>query len=482
LERVVIGNWIDGRERPARSGATFTKLAPATAKPLYEVARSAGADVEAAIEVALGARETWANMTAVRRGEILHDVALAVRQHREEVARVVGDETGKSFKEALGETDAAVAQGIFMAGEGRRLHGHTLTSGVANRHAMTLRVPVGTAALVIAANTPIANVAWKVFPALICGNTAVLKSSEDTPRTSLLFAKLAHDAGLPAGVLGVVQGVGREAGAALVADPRIDVVSFTGSTAVGREIARIAGERLAKVFLELGGKNPFVVCDDADLELAARWAVLSAFSNAGQRCAAGSRLLVFDRVYDAFKELVVAKTRALRVGSDDADDLGPVINQRQLDNMLGAVARARAAGARVLCGGERLARDGFYMAPTLVEDAAVDSEISQTELFGPISCFYRVADFEEAARIANASAYGLTACIHTTNVHRAFEFARRVQAGVVSINAGTYGSEPHFPFGGVKGSGNGLREPGVEALDVYSEWKTVHYNIDPTKV
>src|SRR5204863_5515268 len=256
---------------------------------------------------------------------------------------------------------------------------------VPNRQAMTVRQPLGVAGLIIAANTPIANVAWKVFPALLCGNGAVLKASEDTPETALAFARLAAEAGLPEGVLNVLQGYGEEAGQPLVEDERVAVVSFTGSTAVGRMIARVAGERLAKVCLELGGKNPLVVCDDADLEGAAQAAILSAFSNAGQRCAAGSRLLVSAEVYDEFVELLVDRARAQRVGPTDDDDFGPVINERQLEHMLAAVERARATGARLVTGGERVPRPGFYMAPTIVEDVAPDAELSCTELFGPIA-------------------------------------------------------------------------------------------------
>lgn len=469
--------WIDGAARPARS--TFEKLSPGDGRVLAQVARADAQDVDAAVTAAARAFDAWAALTPVRRGEILHDVALAVKAQRERVARMVADETGKSLKDALGETDGAIAQGVFMAGEGRRMYGHTTTSAVTNRTAMTLRQPVGVAGLIIASNTPIANVAWKVFPALICGNTAVLKASEDTPGTAQLFAELAHEAGLPAGVLNVLHG--RDAGAPLVAHPRVDIVSFTGSTAVGVEIAKVAGARLARVFLELGGKNPFVVCDDADLDLAAKWAVLSAFSNAGQRCAAGSRIIVMAPVYEQFRELLVAKASALRVGTGDGEDLGPVINERALGRMCAAVDAARAAGARILCGGHRLDRPGFFMAPTLVEAAPLDSAVSREELFGPISSLYRVASFDEAVRLANNSDYGLTACIHTASLHRALEFTRLMRSGVVSVNAGTHGSEPHMPFGGLKRSGNGLREPGVEALDVYSEWKTVYLNIDPAR-
>jgi acyl-CoA reductase-like NAD-dependent aldehyde dehydrogenase len=371
--------------------------------------------------------------------------------------------------------------GYFVAGEGRRLYGRTTTSAVSNRQAMTVRQPLGVAGLIIAANTPIANVAWKVFPALICGNAAVLKPSEDAPETALAFARLAMEAGLPPGVLNVVQGLGPEAGEPLVADPRVAVVSFTGSTAAGRTIARIAGERLAKVCLELGGKNPFIVCDDADLEAAADAAVLSAYSNAGQRCAAGSRIIVFDQVYDQFKELLIERTDAQRVGPTDEHDFGPVINERQLERMLQRVREAKATGATVLAGGHRLTGPGYdggyYMAPTLIEGT---EELTATELFGPITTLHRVAGLDEAIDRANASPYGLTAAIWTASVHRGQEFLARVQSGVASVNGPTYGSEPHMPFGGLRDSGTGWREAGVEAIDVYSDLKTVYVNHDPT--
>jgi aldehyde dehydrogenase (NAD+) len=280
-------------------------------------------------------------------------------------------------------------------------------------------------------------------------------------------------------VLDVVHGLGPEAGQPLVEDERVAVVSFTGSTAVGRMIARVAGERLAKVCLELGGKNPLVVCDDANLEKAAQAAALSAFSNAGQRCAAGSRLIVFDAVYDRFRDLLVEKASTQKVGPTDDDDFGPVINERQLANMLAAVARAREAGATVVTGGEQLERPGFYIPPTIVEDVAIDAELSSTELFGPITTLHRVADFEEALTAANASPYALTAAIWTNSIHRGHEFLHRIVAGGVQVNGPTYGFEPHVPFGGLRNSGTGWREPGTEALDVYSDWKTVYVTHDP---
>ena len=481
-----IPNWIDGREQPAQDGRTLSNLNPGTGAELCTVARSGESDVRAAVEAARRAQPAWAGMTPVARGDLLREAALLMRERSEQFAEIVSLETGKSRQDARGETGAAVEMGLFVAGEGRRFYGKTTTSAVPHRTALIVRQPLGVAGLIIAANTPIANVAWKAYPALLCGNTAVMKASEDTPATAWAAAKVFDEVGIPPGVFNVVQGYGLEAGAPLVAHPDVDLVSFTGSCGVGRQIQTTAGARLAKVCMELGGKNPLIVCDDANLDRAVTVAGLSAFSNAGQRCASGSRLIVFDAVYDRFKAQLLEYTRGLTLGQGDDDDLGPVINQRQLDNMVAAVDRARAAGATVLIGGGRMTdeahRDGFYMSPTLLEGAAGDAEISQAELFGPIACLYRVADFEEAVRLANDSSFGLTAAIHTANVDRAMTFLSRIKSGVASINGGTYGSEPHMPFGGLRQSGTGWREAGTEALDVYSDWKTIYIHADPDAV
>lgn len=478
-----IPNWLGGREQPAASGGWFEKLNPADGVLLCQAARSRAEDVRQAITIAKQAQPAWAAIPPVKRGEVLHAVAMGLQAQRERVARIVAMETGKSVKSALGETDAAVAQGVFMAGEGQRLYGRTTTSAVPNKSAMTIREPLGVAGLIVPANTPIANIAWKVFPALICGNAAVLKAAEDAPGTAWIFGQIAQAAGLPAGVLNIVHGFGEEAGAPLVADPRVAVISFTGSTEVGRQIAAVAGERLAKVSLELGGKNPLIVCDDADLEQAVKWAILSAFSNAGQRCASASRLIVFDAIYERFRSQLIKEIQRLRVGPGDDDDFGPVINERQLERVLAAVQRAKERGAVILTGGQRLTgpehRRGFYLAPTVIEGASQHDELSTTELFGPVTCLYRVKDFTEALDLANDSPYGLTACIHTRQFDRAMAFVHRIQAGVAVVNAGTHGSEPHMPFGGVKQSGNGAREPGPEALDVYSSLKDVYLNYQP---
>lgn len=477
-----IKNWVGGVELPAAAGEWFNKLRPHDGSEMCRVARSHETDAAAAVQASRAAQPGWAALTPVRRGEILVEACLALRRHREDVARVVAAETGKSHKSALAETDGAIQLGLFFAGEGQRLFGRTHTSGTPNRYASTVRQPLGVAALVVAANTPIANVAWKTFPALICGNTAVLKVPEDAPVTGWLFGRILHEAGVVGGVINVLQGYGTEVGPPLTGHPDVDVVSFTGSSAVGRRIAAAAGERLARVSLELGGKNPLLVCDDADLDNALKWVLLSAFSNAGQRCTSASRILVFEAVYGRFREMLVEAARALRLGPNDGDDLGPVINDRHLERLLSAVERARERGAVVLCGGSRLTgpghHAGFYMAPTVIENVDPADELSTCELFGPITCLYRVRDFTHGLQLANDSPYGLTACIHTRNLHRALEFTQKVRAGVAVVNGGTFGSEPHMPFGGFGASGNGTREPGTEALDVYSALKAIYLHVD----
>ncbi len=471
-------NWIDGRECPATTGQWFDNVSPADNRVLCRVARSGAEDVRAAVAAARIAQPGWAQKTAVARGDLLREIALALRTRRQDIAELVAQETGKSVKLALGEADAAIEMGMFVAGEGRRLYGRTTTASMPHRTVMTVRQPLGVAGLIISFNTPMPNIAWKVFPALLCGNAAVLKPSEDTPLSAWLFARLCQEAGLPAGVLNIVHGYGREAGLPLVESPDVDLVSFTGSCETGRSIQKVAGERLAKVCLELGGKNALVVCDDAALDNAVNWTLQAAFSNAGQRCAAASRIVVFDAVYDRFRDLVVKATRELAVGPADTDFMGPVINARQVAKLEDAVRQAKAAGAVILAGGAKLTDPahaaGCYMAPTLLENVAPDADISQQELFGPVAVLYRVAGFEEALALVNHSRYGLTAAIHTASLHRAMTFAERVEAGVVVVNGGTHGSEPHMGFGGVKNSGTGWREAGTEALDVYSDWKYIN--------
>ena len=469
-----IGNLVDGRFAPPASGGWLDKHRPADGTLLCRAARSGADDVAAAVAAARRAQPEWAERTVVSRGDLLREIALLMRERRGEIAEVVAAETGKSPALAIGEADAAIEMGLFVAGEGRRFYGRTTTASMPHRQVSAVRQPLGVAALIISFNTPMPNIAWKVFPALLCGNAAVLKPSEDTPASAHYFATACCEVGLPAGVLNVVQGLGSEAGAPLVEHPDVDLVSFTGSAATGRWINEAAGRRLAKVCLELGGKNALVVCDDADLDDAVHWALQSAFSNAGQRCASASRIVVFDAVYEEFRGRFVAGAREFPVD--------PVISEPSLERVLDAVRRATEQGTSVLCGGERLAEPGWYVAPTVLEGADPAADISRSELFGPVTILYRAQDFEEALAIVNDSPYGLTAAIQTASVHRAMRFAEKVEAGVVVVNGGTHGSEPHMGFGGVKQSGTGWREAGVEALDVYSDWKYVHVVSDPSRV
>jgi alpha-ketoglutaric semialdehyde dehydrogenase len=468
-----VPNLIDGEAAPPAAGEWLEKRRPADGEHLCRLARSRVADVAVAVAAARRAQPGWAERTVVERGDLVREIALALRGRREELAEVVAAETGKPEALALSEVDAAVGMGLFVAGEGRRFYGRTTTASMAHRTVLSVRRPVGVAGLLMSFNTPLPNVAWKAFPSLLCGNASVVKPSEETPASAHLFGRIAHECGLPAGVLNVVQGVGAEAGAALVEHPDVDLVSFTGSAATGRWINEAAGRRLARVCLELGGKNALVVCDDADLAGALRWTLASAFSNAGQRCAAASRIIVFDAVYDAFRDRLVEAARALAPE--------PVISESSLERILAAVARAKEAGATVLTGGERLDRPGWYLAPTVLEGATPDSEISCSELFGPVTILYPVRGFAAAVALVNESPYGLTAAIHTESLHRSMRFAELAQAGVVVVNGGTHGSEPHMGFGGVKQSGTGWREAGVEALDVYSEWQYVNLVADPAK-
>jgi aldehyde dehydrogenase (NAD+) len=477
-ERIV--NWIGGRAYEAPTSAGWIeKKNPHTGTVEAVVFASDARDVSVAVETASVAFRTWSSVTPVARGNVLGAFARIMRQHRTRLAEIVARETGKPPQDAQGEVEAAILQSEYFAGEGMRLHGRSLTSGMPGKHSHTVRQPLGVAALIVPANTPIANIAWKTFPALICGNSVVLKAAEDAPAVASAVAALSKEAGLPDGVFNVVHGYGDPAGKSLVQDQRVAIVSFTGSTAAGRWIAQAAGQRLGRVSLELGGKNPFVVCDDADMEAAVHWASLSAFSNAGQRCASGSRILVFESVYDAFVAKLAAKAQALKLGIDQGCELGPVINAKRQAEILSAIERARQSGGRVICGGRAPSidtlRHGYYVEPTLIDGLPLDADVCVQEIFGPVATVHRVSDVRHALEVANATEYGLTAAIHTKNTDRAMWFAQRVRAGVVNVNIGTFGSEPHMPFGGFGASGNGTREPGVEALDVYSELKNISF-------
>ena len=478
-----VNHWIRDVEVASASGATFDKRRPQDDRVIAKVARGGRDDVALALDAAAAAAPEWARWPVPKRGAVLGRAAQLLREREKEFGEIVQQETGKPWKNAVAEVASSADLAVFMEGEGSRLYGRTLPSPIPNRTVQTLRSPIGICAAIMPFNSPLAGVAWKVFPALLCGNAVVVKSHELTPYTAIAFGRLLKDAGVPPGVYSVIQGFGPEVGSALIEDDRVGVVSFTGSSATGKLIQKVVSERrvLAKVCLELGGKNPFVVCDDADLDAAAELAAASAFIDAGQRCASGSRIVVFDKVYDAFRAKFLDRVGKVKVGSGPDDDCGPVISKANLDRLIAQVQGAVSRGATLVAGGGAAKTPGYYMQPTVLENVSPADEVSQTELFGPVTCLYRAGGFDEALQLANGTQYGLTGAIHTTNLHRAQEFITRYQGGLVSINGATYGSGPHMPFGGVKNSGNGFREPGTEALDVYTELKTVVINHNPQR-
>jgi aldehyde dehydrogenase (NAD+) len=367
-----------------------------------------------------------------------------------------------------------------MAGEGRRLWGQTTPSELRDKFNMSVRVPVGVVGAITPWNFPIAIPSWKLAPALVCGNTIVLKPAEDTPALAERFVELLGEAGVPPGVVNIVHGFGEEAGEALVGHPDVPVITFTGSRETGVAVTKAAADRLKHVHLELGGKNAIVVMDDADLDLAVEGIVWSAFGTSGQRCTAASRVIAHARVYDELQSKLVAAAERLRLGPgwDDDTDVGPVINAAALEKIHSYTGVGRDEGAKLLTGGEPATdgalRNGFFYRPTVFADVEPQMRIAQEEIFGPTTALIRVGDFDEAVRVANGIRFGLSSSIYTQDVNVAFRAMRDLVAGITYVNAGTIGAEVHLPFGGVKDTGNGHREAGQAALDVFTEWKSIY--------
>jgi len=472
-----IVHWIGDKEIDSKGKKFFAKHNSATGEVLAEVARGNHEDAKAAIKWAESAYGVWAGTPVAKRSKILLNLALLIHKRRDELAEIVAIESGKPKKIALQEVDAAVKCGLFFVKEGSRIFNarEKLVSATAGRKVELVRQPTGVGALITPFNNPSTGVAWKLFPALLCGNTVIVKSHEYTPYIAIWYAKALQEAGIPAGVMNVVQGLGREAGRALVKDERVTFVSFTGSFATGADILKNTAERLAKVSIEAGGKNPFVVCDDADLDRAADIAVDSAFIDAGQRCSAASRIIVSAPIYDEFKKIFLEKVSCLKVGVTDDCDYGAMISKKRMNFVLRAVDTATKRGAKVLTGGKRLDGQGYFIEPTVLENLSMDEQFSQEEIFGPAVVLYRAKDFQDALRLANFSRFKLSGAIHTKSAKRAQDFIQRYVSGVVRVNGPTHGSEPHMPFGGVGLSGNGWREPGSKALDFYADWKQVSY-------
>jgi len=474
-------NYVNGNFVPAESGEFFENRNPShTDEVLGRFPRSGASDVDAAVAAAQEAYPAWRAMSAPKRGKLLFRIAEIMEARQEEIARVIVAEMAKPHGSAFGDAQSGIDLCRYMAGEGRRLFGQVTTSELENRSAIARRVPVGVCALITPWNAPMAAIAWKVFPALIAGNTVVLKPSKDTPHTAQLLAEILDAAGLPKGVCNMVHGFGSEVGTPLAAHPAVNLISFTGSTEVGLSLAELGAKRLATVSLELGGKNAVLVHEDADIANAASAVVSGAFSLAGQRCSSTSRVIVHEAVYDQFMELLLEKAKSLVVGPADQEgvDVIPVINESQHQNILKGIAQAKQDNITCALGGEALSGgvfdEGYYIAPTIFTDVPSGSALWQEELFGPVLAVAKCASFEEGIQKVNDSKYGLIASVFTENVSLASRVPDMVATGVCYINAPTFGSEVHLPFGGVKLSGNGHREPGAGSIDVFTEWQTVY--------
>jgi aldehyde dehydrogenase (NAD+) len=473
-------NYIDGQWVNARSGKTFNNENPATGEVLGAFPDSGAEDVAAAAEAAARALPAWKAFPAPKRGEILFHVAQMLRERKEELARDLTDEMGKVIAEARGDVQEGIDMTFYMAGEGRRQFGITTPSELPNKFAMAIRQPKGVVGLITPWNFPMAIPTWKIMPALITGNTVVFKPSQYAPRSAWNLVKLFEEAGLPAGVLNAVFGEGADTGAAVVDDPRISFISFTGSNAVGTRVAQRCGELGKGVALEMGGKNAIIILDDADLPLALDGVIWSAFGTSGQRCTAASRVIAERGVLDEFQTRLVDRVQKLRLGPglDPNTDVGPVINATQLAKIESYMPVGVQEGARIATGGDRpkngdLAR-GYYFEPTVFVDARPEMRVSQEEIFGPVTSVIRAGDLDEAIAINNGVPYGLSSSIFTRDIDKAFRAIERLTTGIVYINAGTIGAEVHLPFGGTHGTGNGHREAGEAALDTYTEWKSVY--------
>jgi len=418
-------------------------------------------------------------MPAPKRGEILFKVARLLAEHKEELSRLMTREMGKVLPEARGDVQEAIDVAYYMAGEGRRMFGQTVPSEMPDKFAMAIRRPIGVVGIITPWNFPVAIPGWKLFPALICGNTAVIKPASDTPACLVRFVELLREGGIPAGVVNVVTGSGGEVGNPIVAHPDVRVISFTGHTDTGVEISRTAAETLKRVSLELGGKNPIVIWEDADLDLALDSVVWSAFGTSGQRCTAASRIVVHRSVHDQFVQSLRGRVASLVLGSglDDATDIGPVINDTAVERIAAYAAIGRDE-AELVIGGEpardgKLAKGSFFQ-PTIFADVRPNARIAQEEIFGPVTSVIPVDDWDEAVRVVNGVKYGLSTSLFTQNITLAFRSIRDFDSGLGYVNHGTIGAEAHLPFGGVKATGNGHREVGQASLDFFSEWKSVY--------
>jgi aldehyde dehydrogenase (NAD+) len=473
-------NFVGGEWVPSGSGATFENRNPANADDLIGLfPDSTTADAEAAIGAARQAFESWRLVPAPKRAEILFKAAQLIAARKEEFARDMTREMGKVLDETRGDVQEAIDMTYFLAAEGRRLHGQTAPSELRDKFAMSIRQPIGVCSMITPWNFPMAIPSWKIIPALVCGNTVVLKPSELTPLSSINFVKVLEEAGVPAGVVNLVTG-GPAVGEVLTTHRDVAVVSFTGSTAVGKLVNQNAAPFFKKVHLEMGGKNAIMIMDDANLDLALEGALWGGFGTTGQRCTAASRVIVHEKVHDQFVAGFVKRAASLRVGNglDAAMQMGPSISEKQLQKVMSYVEIGKQEGATVACGGNRLTSDahanGFFHEPTVFTGVTPQMRIAREEIFGPVVSVIKCGSVDEAVAITNDVIYGLSASIYTQDINRAFRAMRDVYTGIFYVNAPTIGAEVHLPFGGTKATGNGHREAGLAALDVFSEWKSIY--------
>jgi acyl-CoA reductase-like NAD-dependent aldehyde dehydrogenase len=475
-KHLIGGEWAD-----SHSGQTFQSTNPADTRDVVGVFQRGNADdVNAAVEAAQSAYESWRLTPAPKRGEILFKAAELLRQRKEQYARDMTREMGKVLSEARGDVQEAIDMLYFIAGEGRRLYGQTTPSEMPNKFQMSVRVPLGVCGLITPWNFPMAIPSWKILPALILGNTVVIKPAEDAPLSTYNFVQCLLDAGLPPGVVNIVTGYGEEAGEPLVRHPDVKVISFTGSTVVGHHISKLAAETMKHVSLEMGGKNGIIVMDDADLDLVVQGALWGAFGTTGQRCTASSRLIAHRAIADELGQKLAAKAEEIVIGNGLAEHItmGPSINEDQYRTVCKYVKIGKQEGATVLTGGERLSdgdyRYGYFHQPTIFTNVDPQMQIAQEEIFGPVTAIIPFDNLDEATKVANGVKYGLSSSIYTHDVNKAFRAMRDLDTGIVYVNAPTIGAEIHLPFGGTKATGNGHRDGGVQALDVFSEWKSIY--------
>ena len=474
-------NYIDGEWRPSASGQTFENRNPANTDDLIGLfQKSTRADVEAAIQAAARSYERWRLVPAPKRAELLFRAAQLIVERKESFARDMTREMGKVLSETRGDVQEAIDMTFYIAGEGRRMFGQTVPSELRNKFAMSVRQPLGVSSVITPWNFPMAIPSWKIIPALVCGNTVVFKPASQTPLSALNFVKVLEDAGIPKGVVNMVTGDGDEVGTPLTTDPHVRVVSFTGSTHVGRIVNQAAAPSFKKVHLEMGGKNVIMIMDDADLELAVDGCVWGGFGTTGQRCTAASRVVVHERVYRPFLDQFVARAKSLVIGDGlkPETQMGPSNSESQLQTVMKYVQIGRDEGARLVTGGRRLEQGefarGYFHEPTIFADVTSGMRVAREEIFGPVVSVIPCRSLDEAIDIGNNVEYGLSASIYTQDINRAFAAMRDLYTGIFYVNAPTIGAEVHLPFGGTKNTGNGHREAGTAALDVFSEWKSIY--------